>query len=924
MPRSSPAGHWRALGRRGINPGTGTSGGGEGERLVWAYRAVEDLVARALSAVRAPGSRVVLLRGPRGVGKTQVLDQVLRHLGRTGREVERVYASEITAAVPFGAVLHLLPPGTHGDSPTDLLRHTAGTLRERRRRGRPVVLGVDDAHLLDAPSAACIDLAVRDGLAVVVATAAPSPSSSVAVARALPVDGPGVTTVAFSPWGAAAVEELAETVLRAPVARAFAAELWARSEGYPLLVRLLLTAAHDEGRLRMVQGRWHLDGRLTCSGDVTLVVQDRMATLDDGARRALELIALGEPLDLCTSREVASAAALCELEDQGLVMIERSGQRALVRCAHPLYGEAVSALLPPFRRRLHREALIEALERTGCRRIGDRFRAACWRIEAGLPVSPGGVADVALKAMALLDPDLAFELLARAPDEPSTDLLVTEAVARAHAGDGEAADATFERAYENASGPDEQTLVIVAWSMTGCWVHDRADAAHARIDAALVGGARLADRTAARRQRESLLALRAQLLMFDERYREAAAAADEVLVPDGVDDAAAARALAVLATVAAYNGRVEDAHRLADNGMARAAQAGTIDPTIWAPLATAQVMADFTAGRLAMVRVKLDTLVRHLDASGGGSFAVLYLWVLAELLLLVGRTVEAQEPLHLARTLLPESVPLPARTVTESFLAEVAARSGRLEEGRSLLAALERAATPTESALFRLARLRAAVQVARAGRQDDTARALAVELAERTRQGGNGWAEARARFEAALLGSDQAGPLTGLAEAATSPLFDAMAAAAVALAAADPDALLDTAARFADLGAHAPAAELSARAAELAHGRHLRALAARATAFTEAQLDSCQELVPSPRERLISRHPAGTLTSRQRAIAALAASGAPNKDIADQLGLSRRTVENHLHHVFTKLGVTRRAELSPFFAAHDRTPAERG
>jgi DNA-binding CsgD family transcriptional regulator len=54
---------------------------------------------------------------------------------------------------------------------------------------------------------------------------------------------------------------------------------------------------------------------------------------------------------------------------------------------------------------------------------------------------------------------------------------------------------------------------------------------------------------------------------------------------------------------------------------------------------------------------------------------------------------------------------------------------------------------------------------------------------------------------------------------------------------------------------------------------------------------------------------AGRLTPRERQIAALAASGLRNKEIADRLVLSERTVAAHLHRAFPKLGVTSRAGL---------------
>jgi DNA-binding NarL/FixJ family response regulator len=52
-----------------------------------------------------------------------------------------------------------------------------------------------------------------------------------------------------------------------------------------------------------------------------------------------------------------------------------------------------------------------------------------------------------------------------------------------------------------------------------------------------------------------------------------------------------------------------------------------------------------------------------------------------------------------------------------------------------------------------------------------------------------------------------------------------------------------------------------------------------------------------------------SLTWRERETAALVAEGLSNKAIAARLGVSVRTVEGHLNHVFTKLGVESRTEL---------------
>ncbi len=62
------------------------------------------------------------------------------------------------------------------------------------------------------------------------------------------------------------------------------------------------------------------------------------------------------------------------------------------------------------------------------------------------------------------------------------------------------------------------------------------------------------------------------------------------------------------------------------------------------------------------------------------------------------------------------------------------------------------------------------------------------------------------------------------------------------------------------------------------------------------------------------RSAAGGLTRREREIAELLAEGLSNKEIAARLVISRRTVETHVDHVLSKLGMTSRAQVASWVA----------
>jgi DNA-binding NarL/FixJ family response regulator len=63
--------------------------------------------------------------------------------------------------------------------------------------------------------------------------------------------------------------------------------------------------------------------------------------------------------------------------------------------------------------------------------------------------------------------------------------------------------------------------------------------------------------------------------------------------------------------------------------------------------------------------------------------------------------------------------------------------------------------------------------------------------------------------------------------------------------------------------------------------------------------------------------PISQLTEQERAVLLLLALGQRNARIADELSISIRTVENHLYHIFQKLGVSSRIEATLYALRND-------
>ena len=91
----------------------------------------------------------------------------------------------------------------------------------------------------------------------------------------------------------------------------------------------------------------------------------------------------------------------------------------------------------------------------------------------------------------------------------------------------------------------------------------------------------------------------------------------------------------------------------------------------------------------------------------------------------------------------------------------------------------------------------------------------------------------------------------------------------------------------------------------------------------EQAIAYAQNLPLKPEPTPTSGEKLDALTEREREVATLIAQGRTNAEIADELVLSKRTVEKHISNLLSKLGMTNRAQIVRWTIEHGLTNAAR-
>ncbi|QLQ39567.1 LuxR C-terminal-related transcriptional regulator [Micromonospora robiginosa] len=871
----------------------------------WEFVGRTDELNRLLSAIGDPDGRGLFFSGDAGVGKSRLLREGVAALSPERHAIWSVAASATTAALPFGGLVQVLPATQpQGLSPAGILRWAVDLLQEQAA-GRPIVLAVDDAHLLDPPSAALVHLIARSENATVIGTLRNGEQIPLPI-RALWTDDL-VDLVELGPLGRSETTGLLAAILGGPVDAGSSERLFRLSAGNPLLLRELVLAA--DGELRRTYGIWKWTGRLELAPTLTDLIDTRIGQLTPGVRAVVELVAFGEPLGLHLLQQAVERTDVEVAEERGLIAMVRDDRRLNVRLAHPLYGEVMRRQCPVSRTRRLQATLAGLLEQVGKRRRDDLLRVAVWRLDSGTAQNVALLLDAAVQAFGRYDVPLATRL-ARAALEAGggTDAAELLATILMFGDRPEEAIRVLDQVAGEIRDDRRRSRWLTVRGMVSYWGLNR----ESTVEEIAARGEELTDPADRARVRAFEAIMRLHRLDVDVAVR----LAQEVLDRPAAPMAARELARCTLAHLQAAQGQ----YRRSATAIARVQAEAACWRADMPYLQLAMELARGTRLALSGDLTGIDEIVadEFADLAGAGDFRLGtgYLAILqAYTARLRGRGDEALKTSLGACAVLATSRVYAGLAHAER--AQAAALRGDAVHAAEAMAEADRTHAPGMAVLYPwLEQARGAAQAA-AGDLAGAAKHLCA-LADRLREDGLAGHELLVLLD--LVRLDQAaapvGPtctdggrrnvaqrLAELSEQVDGVLPPLLARYGRAALDGSPDDLLAVADGFADRELIVYAAEATATA--LCRMRDARAGATGPARERLADLLRRCDDISTPALRLL--RPA--LSEREWEIARLAADGLTSRAIAERLYLSTRTVENHLQRVYSKLGVTRRSEL---------------
>ncbi|MFG2606593.1 LuxR C-terminal-related transcriptional regulator [Streptomyces sp. NPDC048514] len=833
---------------------------------------------------------VVVICGPAGVGKSRFAEECLAGAAQEGSPVATAAATESAATVPLGAIAHLMPAEVDLSDPVKGFAAVAEALAARSGRPRRSVLWVDDLHLLDPASAVLLRQLMDAGVIRLIGTVRTGVSATEAVE--VLVRGDTVHRIDLGPFRQEQTQEVLRAALGGLVGRRSLHELHSASGGNALHLRELVDSALQAGTLAGDGGVWELaEGWVAGSPRLTQLIADRLDAADTRARPVLELLAVCDPVSLADAQQLVSLEVLSGLEDAGMIRLVADRGRHAVQFAHPLYGECLRADIPGGRRRA---LLLRQAERTrahGARRRDDALHIATWCLAATGSADPATLLEAAVLARHANDYSQAATLSRAAWREART---AQAALSYATALIGLARHDDADRVLREA-----EDVVLEA---------DRPAVREARVNNVVLQGRLLEARRLLRDRHDtrSRLSL-ATVLYFRGRFRECVEFCRPLLDSDDAVTAmdAAIFGASALLRLALVDDAAEVLEPLRSSLPGPGRPGGARNISLYSDyIEDVDAYAHALKGDLRTAEAILARQYRQAVARKQASVAARRAIGLGFVLMERGKPRSALSVLHSVATGTDHWELFTQWAQAGATTCAAVLRQGAAADMYAGL--LPPVGDDIEACDNRIARAWHAHQ-----RNDlpETERLL-IEAAERAAELGQTLHRIWVVHDMGRLG------MAGLA----APYWDVTVPGDYlrarldytrALALDDARLLARVAEVFHEAGAGLFAAEAFGELARLHDrgGRPRQATAAASRARDSAS--RCEGArTPALADLSAARADAVPLTAREREIARLAARGAANKDIADALHLSPRTVENHLQRAYTKLGVTTRGELA--------------
>jgi DNA-binding CsgD family transcriptional regulator len=829
----------------------------------------------------------IVVIGDAGVGKTTLSRQVTKSLPCP---VHWVAGTESARSIPLGAFAHFVGSANSRDAMAYLTAAREAILQQQH-----CVIGVDNAHLLDELSATLLHRLAVEGSVRIVATVRSGETVPGAI-TSLWKDG-YLRRLYLTPFTKDQCVGLIEQALGGRVEGLSADLMWEASGGNALFVRHLVEGAVEAGTLRQVRGVWQLRGRASVTSELVSLLDARIEQLPDDVAHTLQLLTFCEPLDLATLTELVGAEAVEHTEKRGLIRVVAEQNNLEVRFTHPLFGEVIRRRLGVAAARRVRGELVRALRQQPIPGPGQRIRLAELELDSDEKPETDLLITAAQDAIALTNITLGARL-ARAAAAEGGGLVANEILARALLWQGKAAEA--EQTL-SAFNPDMMTEdELLRWGSARItnlqWAMGDAEGAREVLQL-------LRDRVTRRGGRLFVDGLAAATAASDSHLDEAVRLCERVLANPGASPQAIECAVIGGTIALALMGRLDQVAEVA----ARGHQVEDQVEGLWRNLrAFGEIVGLLFAGDFDTADNRSADMVR---ISSPGQYLA---WGMVNVL---ASTVEV------ARGRFPDAVSRMEQTVaaltSESatgagfparlLLAQSYCALGRVEPGAKILAEVQTRFGPHLAVFEPHLRLTEAWLAAARG-QVSTAIMLALDAGDIARRSGQRALELLALHDATRFGDRTSlQRVVDIAAGVGGRLAPVYAAHAAALANSNPGAAYSAAEQFEQIGALLSAADAAAQAAVLFDAAGDRRRTARAAATAERIAAECGG-IKTP-ALILAAHPV-PLSTREREIANLAADGLSNREIAERLVVSTRTVEGHIYRACTKRGLSDRNALA--------------